>query len=96
MFQGYDPQRIGLHAEWMIKFIKKYNKNQSGAKFRINDAVMYNGNRHTILAVNIHRKDKVGYILSGIYGDLVQEEELYGPLKSKSQLRRLKIQKGGG
>jgi hypothetical protein len=41
MYAGYDPQRIGLQAEWLIAFIKMHKKDHPDAEFKIGDKVLY-------------------------------------------------------
>lgn len=41
MYEGYDPQRIGLLTEWFIEFIKMHKKDHPNAKFKIGDKVLY-------------------------------------------------------
>jgi hypothetical protein len=41
MYEGYDPQRIGLQAEWLIAFIKMHKKDHPMAEFKIGDKVLY-------------------------------------------------------
>lgn len=113
MFQGYDPQRIGLHAEFIIEFIRTHKKNDKDAKYKIGDKVLFSDLNIVhkpivceILAVNVQtggliiadkivEKPTVEYAITNVYGQLVWENELK-EIKSKSQLRRLKIQTKGG
>ncbi len=89
MYEGYDPQRIGLKAEWLIEFIKLHNKDHPDAKYKIGDKVLYCNLDVTsngliideeivceILAVNVQDKDQVEYAISNVYANLVWEEEL--------------------
>lgn len=83
MFQGYDPQRIGIMAEFINEFIRLHNKNQKGAEFKIGDKVLYNNPDVVdkpiiceILAVNVQEKDAVEYAITNVYGQLVWEDEL--------------------
>ncbi len=41
MFQGYDPQRIGLRAEFINEFIRTHKKNHKLAKYKIGDKVLF-------------------------------------------------------
>ncbi len=41
MFQGYDPQRIGIRAEFIDTFIELHNKNDAAAKYKIGDKVVF-------------------------------------------------------
>ena len=83
MYEGYDPQRIGLQAQWLITFIKMHNKDHPDAKFKIGDKVLYR-NLNTmpkpivceILAVNVKEYNVVEYAISNVYSHLVWEEEL--------------------
>jgi hypothetical protein len=60
MYEGYDPQRIGLHAEFIMEFIRTHKKNHRDAKYKIGDEVMFSNNNIVhkpivckILAVNV-------------------------------------------
>ncbi len=83
MFQGYDPQRIGLHAEFIIEFIRTHKKNDKDAKYKIGDKVLFSDLNIVhkpivceILAVNVQEKGIVEYAITNVYGQLVWEEEL--------------------
>ena len=75
MYQPYDPERIGLLPEWLLLFIKTYNKNIDGARFKVGDNVTYAGRKsnHTILAVKAG--DGFEYAIDNHYF-LVWETEL--------------------
>lgn len=75
MYQGYDPERIGIMPEYILVFIEIHNKDIKGARFKIGDKVLYKENIHEILAVNICDKDSIEYAISNHYY-LVWEEEL--------------------
>ncbi len=71
MYQGYDGQRIGLQAEWLIEFIKMHSINHPEAKFKIGNEVIYSNLDIVhkpivckILAVNVQDKDQVEFIKS--------------------------------
>lgn len=77
MYEGYDPERIGLLPEWLSEFINMHNKHKHilGAKFSIGEEVIYKNNIHKILAINIQAENAVEYAISDYYF-LVYEEEL--------------------
>ena len=88
MYEGYDPERIGLLPEWLIAFIEMHNRNHPEAKFKIGDKVLLDKNEHEILAVNVQDKDVVEYAISNyyhlIYEDLL--EEIWNSLVYKMNL----------
>lgn len=77
MFQGYDPERIGLLPEWLSAFISMHNKHKHilGAKFSIGEEVIYKNNIRKVLAINIRGENTVEYAISDCYS-LVYEKEL--------------------
>lgn len=98
MYQGYDGQRIGLQAEWLIEFIKMHNKNHPDAKYKIGDKVIYSNldivHKTTvckILAVNVQTG---GLIIDNVIVEKPVVEyaisNVYAQLVWEEELREIK------
>ena len=61
--------------EYLACFIDMHSENILGAKFLIGERVLYNGNNHEILAVNVQDKDNTEYAITN-HSYLVWETDL--------------------
>jgi len=66
---------IFLNLDWLHCFIELHSENFDSAKFKIGDDVLYNGNIHKILAVNMCDANLIEYAIDN-HNFLVWEDEL--------------------
>lgn len=71
MYEGYDPQKIGLHAEFIVEFIRTHKKNDEQAKYKIGDKVIFSD-------LNVVHKPTVCKILAVNvrYGALIIDDKI--------------------